>query len=351
MLGLLQVTNEAVAIKELKGPEAMKACIKECSKHMILHHRNVVRVCGVSQGEQDHAYIITELAPLSLADALQSHPQRDDWATLVRWALDIAEGLQYLHSLAEPVLHLDLKPQNVLLFDDDTAKLCDFGIAHIMKHTLTLRTTPQLSPYYAAPEQFDVSSWISAATDVYGFGGVLFAIITKSDPWAGLSMFQICGKLSNGTPPSLPSPLPPDCPDKLASIVQRCLQIDPKQRSPLPQVIEDLKQVRDELASPYSARIVTQEFAHGPLPSRGWLSDVASPCSLLAILELFESCPTPPGRSDIPATYRNPTMDAIHAEYGRVASVIPQSQCLTDRDREDVMTVAFTRTRALFITL
>ena len=223
------VTNEAVAIKELTGPEAMAACVRECGKHMMLHHRNIVRVCGVSQDGHGHAYIITELAPRgSLADALKSHPH---WATLVRWALDIANGLQYLHSLSPAVLHLDLKPQNVLLFDDDT-KLCDFGIAHIMKHTVTCQTAAQYSPQYAAPEQFDVGP-VSEATDIYGFGGVLFAMITKSEPWDGLSPLQVSKKLASGTQLSLPSSLPAQCPAGLAAIVQRCLHIDPQQRSPL----------------------------------------------------------------------------------------------------------------------
>ena len=325
-VGILD-TNETVAIKELAGREGMQA-IRESSKHMMLHHRNIVRMCGVSQDGRGHSYIITELAPGgSLADALKSHPQRNDWATLVRWALDIAHGLQYLHSLAEPVLHVNLKPQNVLLFDDDTAKLCDYVAGACNK-------SAQRSPHYAAPEQFALEP-ISAATDVYGFGGVLFAMITKSDPWAGLTMFQICGKLSNGTPPSLPSPLPADCPDTLASIVQRCLQIDPKQRCPLPQVIEDLNQVRDELASPNSSRIVTQEFTGGP----GWLSGVASAQSLLATLELFVSCPAPTGRSDIPVTYRKPTLNAIRELYNRVAHYIPRSYFTSERDHEDAMAV------------
>ena len=321
-----QSNKEAVVIKELAGREAMDA-IGDCDKYMMLHHRNIVRMRGVSQDGRGHVYIITELAPGgSLADALKSHPRRDDWATLVRWALDIAHGLRYLHSLTPTLLHLDLKPQNVLLFDDDTAKLCDFCVA--------LAET-QFSPHYAAPEQFDVLP-VSSATDVYGFGGVLFTMITKSDPWAGLTMFQICGKLSNGTLPSLPSPLPADCPDKLASIVQRCLQIDPKQRCSLSQVIEDLNQFCDELASPYSAHIVTQEFA-GVFPV--WLSPWASSSSLLEILKLFESCPTPTGRSDIPVKFQKPTLRVIRGEYTRVSSYIPRSHFASDMDHEDAMAV------------
>ena len=330
------VTNEKVAIKELTGPEAMGTCMRECGKHMMLHHRNIVRVLGVSQDGRGHAYIITKLAPRgSLADALKSHPQRNDWATLGRWALDIAHGVQYLHTLAEPILHLDLKPQNVLLFDDDSAKLCDFGIAHIMRHTVTRQTAVQCSPHYAAPEQFDVEP-ISEATDVYGFGGVLFAMITKLEPWDGLSLLQIAGKLGNGAQVSLPSPLPAQCPASLAAIVQRCLQIDPAQRCPLSQVIEDLIRVRDGLATQTPSRIVTQQFARGPASPDGWL-DLASPSSLLEALTLFESCPAPPGRSDI--TGAQPTLDAIRAEYDRVAYFIPRSKFNSDREHEDAMAV------------
>ena len=332
------VTTEKVAIKELTGPEAMAACVRECGKHMMLHHRNIARLCGISQDEgKSHAYIITELAPGgSLADALKSHPQRNDWATLVRWALDIAYGVECLHSRSPPMLHLDLKPQNVLLFEDDTAKLCDFGIAHIMKHTVTRQTAMQFSPQYAAPEQFSTKP-VSEAADIYGLGGVLFAMITKSEPWAGLDMFQICGGLYSGTPPSLPSPLPDQCPPALGAIAQCCLRIDPKQRSPLSQIINDLVLLHDELAAQPPSRIVTQHFARGPLPPAGWLSNVAAASSLLEILKLFESCPTPPGRSDI--RFPAPTPDAIRAEYDRVASYIPRSKFNSDKEHEDAMAV------------
>ena len=316
-------TNEVVAIKELTA-EAMDACIKECDKHMMLRHHNIVRVFGISKDGRGHAYIITELAPHgSLADALKSHPQRNDWATLVRWALDIAHGLQYLHSLTPPVLHLDLKPQNVLLFDDDTAKLCDFGI---------VTSEAQCSPRYAAPEQFDTER-VSEAADVYGFGGVMFAMITKSEPWEGLSTLRIFGKLTTGTPPSLPSPLPAQCPDKLAAIAQRCLKSDPVQRCSLPQVVEALAQVRDELAA-QDPRVAAQQLSHGPPPP----ADVP-PQSLLEILKRFESCPAPPGRTDIKPKHQNPTLKVIEAEYNRVAYYIPRSSFVSDRDHEDAMAV------------
>lgn len=159
----------------LDRPEALRTALSQgigtLQDPRIGPRENAERVNAI-----DHAYIITELAPRgSLADALKSHPQRNNWATLARWALDIANGLQYLHTLSPPVLHLDLKPQNLLLFDD-CAKLCDFGIAHIAEHTLTHQTVEQFSFRYAAPEQF-AKAPISAATDIYGLGGVLFAMI------------------------------------------------------------------------------------------------------------------------------------------------------------------------------
>lgn len=338
--GTLLDTNEDVAIKELTGPEAMSACERECGKHMKLHHRNVIRVCGVSEDRKHgHAYIVTELAPRgSLAVALASHPLRNDWATLVRWALDIANGLQYLHSCDPPVLHLDLKPQNVLLFDDDTAKLCDFGIAHIVKHTRTFQTAEQYTPQYAAPEQFDKLP-ISSATDVYAFGGVLFKMIAKQDPWDGLTLLQVAGALAAGKKLLLPSPLPNGCPERLAVIAQRCLRLDPQRRAKLSSVIEDLTQVRSDLCSQHPPRIVAQQFARDPLPSDGRLADYSMPrSSLQEVLLQFAECPAPPGRTDL-AKWEKPTLEAIADEYSRVAYFIPRSKFGSDRDHEDAMAV------------
>ena len=326
-------TNEAVAIKELTGAEAVDACMRVCGRHMMLHHPNVVRVRGMSEDGRGHAFVITELAPDgSLVDALNSHPQRNDWATLVNWALDIAYGLRYLHSLTPPLLHLNLKPQNVLLFEDDTAKLCDFDTTNIMEQTVNYQSVVQRSAHYVAPELFEGMPG-TEATDVYGFGGVLFAMITNSEPWVGLSVHQICGKLAAGTPPSLP----PRCPDKLAAIVRRCLQIDPRQRCPLSQVIEDLIRVRGEQATPHSPGATTPLLERQSLPPES--GSVAFPNSLREILNQFERCPAPPGRTDIPARFQNPTLDAIRAEYDRVAFFIPQSYFLSIRDHEDAMAV------------
>ena len=294
---------------------------------MMPHHRNIVRVFGMSEGRtrpriHHHGAGTPEGRSLT---PLKSHPQRNDWATLVRWALDIAHGLQYLHSLTPPVLHLDLKPQNVLLFDDDTAKLCDFGV-------VTCETP--CSPRYAAPEQFATKP-VCEAADIYGLGGVLFSMITKSEPWDGLSMLQICGKLMSDTPPSLPSPLPAQCPAKLAAIVQRCLQIDPQQRCSISRVIDDLAQIHDELVQGPS-RITAQQLPRGG-PRHP--ADASSPKSLLEILKQFESCPTPPGRSDIPRKYQNPTLKAIVAEYDHVVDFIPRENFVSDRDHEDAVAV------------
>ena len=336
--GILTDTNEAVAIKELL--EALEVCRKECSKHMLLHHRNIIRLCGLSENPQkDRTYIITELAPRgSLTDALKSHPQRNDWAMLVRWALDIVNGLQYLHSLTPPMLHLDLKPQNVLLFDDGTAKLCDFGISHIVKHTVTRQTVAQFSPHYAAPEQF-AQAPISAATDIYALGGVLFAMITKTEPRGGLTLLQIAGMLAAGTALSLPDPLPTGCPRRLADIARRCFQLDPKRRSTISRVINDLTQVYNDPSNQQPPRIVSQQFAREPLPPDGWLSSYSLPrCSLQEILNRFEGCPAPDGRTDL-SRWEKPTLPAIAEEYKRVETFIPRSNFISDRDHEDAMAV------------
>ena len=111
---VLSDTNETVAVKDVFTGDDKKivaSCRSLCKKLIALHNDYIVRFLGMSESPK-HFYFITELGTGgSLMQALQSHPMRDDLATLLRWALDIASGLAYLHSQQPRVLHLDIKPQ------------------------------------------------------------------------------------------------------------------------------------------------------------------------------------------------------------------------------------------------
>lgn len=119
----------------------------------------------------------------------------------VRLALGIARGLQYLHKMR--ALHLDLKPQNVLMFgDDDELKLCGFGISHFAEHTKTCQAA---LPMKVKRNDLQRNYFVIAATDVYGLGGVLHAMIAAPHSPDRCSSVRETLKLYEGCCDSVPT--------------------------------------------------------------------------------------------------------------------------------------------------
>lgn len=117
-----------------------------------------------------------------------------DWEKGFNIALGTARGLAYLHEeCEEAILHLDVKPENILLDDQFRVKVSDFGLSRSMdKDQSHLQTTIRGTPGYLAPEWF-IGSGVDSKTDVYSYGIVLLELvsgrrsmdrsITNSDCW------------------------------------------------------------------------------------------------------------------------------------------------------------------------
>ena len=107
-----------------------------------------------------------------------------DTETRLRLLIEVAEALAYAHR--RNVIHRDIKPNNILVSADGHVKLLDFGIAKLLKGesgpTLTQQRMGPMTPEYAAPEQFRGGE-LSAATDVYQFGVLLFRLLAGRLPY------------------------------------------------------------------------------------------------------------------------------------------------------------------------
>ena len=246
--GVLLDSNKPVAVKEIVGSEAIEACRAECSTLLTVNGDRIVPFVGTSETQvpQHHFYLLTELATGgSLARALQSHPKRNDLATLVGWALDVVAALESLHSRTPPVLHLGVKPQNVLLFENDVAKLCDFHLSRITAHIQTTAHGSLGAIRYAAPEQppLAVDTEPSPATDVYGLGGVLYMMALKVEPWENVRFSSMARKKMERI--ALPFPLPDGLHGGLAALAAECLNPVPAARPTLQQVAGRLSALRE----------------------------------------------------------------------------------------------------------
>ncbi|KAM7470168.1 hypothetical protein LguiA_008351 [Lonicera macranthoides] len=150
-----------------------------------VHHKNVVSLVGFcfEQGEQ---MLIYEFIPNgTLKDNLLGRTGiRLDWARRLRIALGAARGLQYLHDLADPpIIHRDIKSNNILLDERLNAKVADFGLSKPMCDTDKGHVTTQVKGTmgYMDPEYY-MTQQLTEKSDVYSFGVVLLELITARPP-------------------------------------------------------------------------------------------------------------------------------------------------------------------------
>jgi serine/threonine protein kinase len=156
----------------------------------------------------------------------------------------IAEALAEAHKMK--VVHRDVKPQNIIIADDGSVRLLDFGVARAQGQGMqTLTKTGMIlgTPEYMSPEQFG-SHKVEAPSDVYSLGVVLYELVTGQLPFSGHPMDIALKIVTEPVPP--PRTINRDVPAWLDRIILKCLQKDLKKRymSAL-ELAADLKHVRE----------------------------------------------------------------------------------------------------------
>jgi tRNA A-37 threonylcarbamoyl transferase component Bud32 len=118
----------------------------------------------------------------------------------------IAEALRVIHVFG--ILHRDLKPANVMLREDNSPVLIDFGLARRVFDAAAITNTGQVlgSPYYISPEQAQGQA-VDARTDLYSLGVMFFEMITGEKPYVGASAVAVLAQHTHAPPPRLPSRL------------------------------------------------------------------------------------------------------------------------------------------------
>ena len=183
--GRHELLNLPVAIKVIDTRDLdmqnLERVRQECRIGGQLTHREyVVEVRNAFQ-EGDRLFIVMELMTGgSLDNYLRQCPYPDLGLTLT-WALDLCAALEEVHAL--DVVHRDIKPQNILLTDEDQVKLSDFGVAHLPESSLTTVSQPG-SPGYRAPEQ-EANQPVDGGADVYALCAVFFEV------WTGRKYFRL----------------------------------------------------------------------------------------------------------------------------------------------------------------
>lgn len=236
--------DRIVAIKLLSaGPWASHDFIarfeREAQNAARMQHPNIVTVYEAGNHEGLHFFSMRLVDGQSLSTLLKRGerftPQAA--AALMR---TVAEAVAYAHSLG--VLHLDLKPGNVLIDGDGIPYVADFGLARRLENALAVASEEVSgTPAYMAPEQARVrSSRLTSATDVWGLGAILYELLTGQPPFRADSAQATLKLVQEGQVRS-PRRWQPHLPQDLQAIVLKCLDKDPARRYPSARALaEDL---------------------------------------------------------------------------------------------------------------
>lgn len=161
--------------------------------------------------------------------ALQGPPP---WPLLFRLAHQVALGMNFLHSRTPAVLHLDLKPSNVLLDSYLNVKLTDFGLAKTDSSPVRLRDSEQEvgTTSFMPPEAFYASYIPSRATDIYSYGILLWCISTGKLPYGRVTSTMVRFRIPKGDRPLLDEIDSHDVLAELKELMTRCWMASPEQR-------------------------------------------------------------------------------------------------------------------------
>lgn len=208
--------------------ELTKRFLREVQLMHQVNHPNVVRTYDVGM-ENDSIYFTMEYVDgQPLVDILDDLPRTGPLPTdrIANICAQLCAGLDAIHR-AE-ILHRDLKPQNIILLQNDVVKITDFGVARPKHSNLTQHNEIIGSAEYMAPEIWTGSS-LSPSVDLYAVGVILYEMATGKLPFESEEPARLMW-LHIKQPPNPPKSLRPDLPVWLNQLIVSLLQKKPKDR-------------------------------------------------------------------------------------------------------------------------
>lgn len=244
----LRGNGRVVAIKTIRGalvrePRAVARFRAEAGLAARLRHPNIVGILEVGEFEGQPFFSMehvdgTRLDQLSPSDRLSVGQA----AVLVEI---LAGAVEYAHGLG--VLHLDLKPGNVMVDRRGAPRILDFGLAKVLGVGLGRKPfwVPLGSPGYAAPEQLEGRhEGIGRPTDVYSLGAILHDLLVKRPPFVAPTVAELLRRVREEEPSDIRT-WNPEIPADLAAICALCLCMEPARRYPTAgRLAEDLGRYR-----------------------------------------------------------------------------------------------------------
>ncbi len=217
--------DEAIKIlrHELSDPQQLLRFKAEFSTLASLEHASVIKVFDFGVLQEGFPYFTMEFFP---GKRITDWFDGQNWDALYDVLLQIASGLHHVHHLG--IIHLDLKPSNILVSDDGKAKIMDFGLAIEARQVFDRQIRGTLQ--YMAPEVLKQDR-VDSRADLYALGMTLYETVTGALPGYGKPPIEVIRmRLDEGVRPV--SSINPRVPEALEQIITRLLEKDPRHRFP-----------------------------------------------------------------------------------------------------------------------
>lgn len=258
-------TNTPVAIKLLheaivaENPHIVDRFVREGEMLRQLNHPNIVTVLDAVQERGRHYLVMEYVSGGSLRDLIDEQSRLPIEAVL-NVALDLSDALARAHRLS--IIHRDIKPDNVLLAEDGTPRLTDFGVAHMGDRTRLTQTGSVIGTYaYLSPEACNGLD-LDERTDIWSFGVMLFEMLTGRVPFNELSTAAMLTAILHKPAPDL-SRLRPETPPALVDLISRMLEKNRANRVPSVRVVgAEIEAIIRTLDTPLRNRVL--EAGHLP---------------------------------------------------------------------------------------
>lgn len=225
-----EMADDSIVALKIYAPQkgldeyGIKQFRKEYSITYNLSHPNLMKVLHFDICDGSPYLVMPFFKMGSLATNLQKNgPLKERQIGMLMQ--QIGSALEELHSQEPPILHQDIKPDNILIRSDDWFVITDFGISSKTRHTLNKATASlnSLTIAYSPPEKFGRNPGSTEASDIFSFGVTLYEMCTGNIPWEGSGGQSM---LLGAQIPDLPSSFPKE----LNKMVRSCMSLNPENR-------------------------------------------------------------------------------------------------------------------------
>ncbi|CAI5439847.1 unnamed protein product [Caenorhabditis angaria] len=204
-----------------------------------LRHKNIIEFIGVCSKSPCYCIIMEYCSKGQLCQVLKKYTiDRLNWS---KWIREIADGMHYLHD--NKVIHRDLKSPNILISDDDSIKICDFGTSHLQCKSDSTMMSFCGTVSWMAPEMLKKEP-CSEKVDVYSFGVVLWEMLTREQPYANIDQMAVIYGVGTNI---LSLPLPETAPKGIILLIKQCLSLKGRNRPSFSHIRQHLEIFKSEL--------------------------------------------------------------------------------------------------------